>query len=133
MGYPLPMSRPLAHPNIEDVTVAGILHALADPVRLAIIGELLKAESGLNCTQTTCKLDMAMPKSTCSQHYRILREAGLIESERKGVELTSRVRYRELEARFPGLLQSILKAHEKEMTKSRRRGRGARGSTASAA
>jgi len=126
------MGRPLAHPNIEDITVAGILHALADPVRLAIVGELLKAERGMNCTQTTGKLDMAMPKSTCSQHYRILREAGLIVSERKGVELSSRVRLRELDARFPGLLQSILKAHEKEVAKTRRR-RGSRSGTPSAA
>lgn len=127
------MSRPLAHPNIEDVTVAGILHALADPVRLAIIGELLKAECGMNCTETTGKLEMAMPKSTCSQHYRILREAGLIESERKGVELTSRVRLKELDARFPGLLQSILKSHERECARSRKRGRSGRGPAASAA
>jgi DNA-binding transcriptional ArsR family regulator len=117
------MGRPLAHPNIEDVTVAGILHALADPVRLAIMGELLKAESGISCTQATGKLDLAMPKSTCSQHYRILREAGLILSERIGVELRSHVRLRELDSRFPGLLQSILKAHEKETAKSRRRAR----------
>jgi DNA-binding transcriptional ArsR family regulator len=121
------MGRPISHPNIEDITVAGILHALADPHRLAIVGELLKAESGLNCTQTTGKLEVPMPKSTCSQHYRILREAGLIACERKGVEMTSRVRLRELDARFPGLLQSILKAHEKETAKGRRRGRGSKG------
>lgn len=120
------MGRPLAHPNMEDVTVAGVLHALADPVRLAIVCELLKAESGISCTEAAGKLDMAMPKSTCSQHYRILREAGLIESERKGVELRSHVRLRELDARFPGLLQSILKAHEKELIQTRRRGRGSR-------
>lgn len=117
------MSRPLAHPNIEDITVAGILHALADPMRLAIVSELLKVEAGLSCTQTTDRLEVEMPKSTCSQHYRILRESGLILSERKGVELTSWVRVRELETRFPGLLQSILKAHEQETTKTRRRGR----------
>jgi DNA-binding transcriptional ArsR family regulator len=119
------MSRPLPHPHSEDITVAGILHALADPVRLAIVSELLKAEEGMSCTQTTGRLELPMPKSTCSQHYRILREAGLIVSERKGVELSSRVRVRELDARFPGLLQSILKAHDKEKVKARRRTRGA--------
>lgn len=121
------MSRPIAHPNSEDITVAGILHALADPVRLAIVSELLKAEAGLNCTQATERLAVDMPKSTCSQHYRILRESGLIVSERKGVELTSRVRVRELETRFPGLLQAILKAREQETkqetAKTRRPGR----------
>jgi DNA-binding transcriptional ArsR family regulator len=117
------MARPLPHPNIDDITVAGILHALADPVRLAIVSELLKAQEGMSCTETTSRLELPMPKSTCSQHYRILREAGLIESERKGVELTSRVRLRELESRFPGLLQSILKAHDKEKGRTRRRSR----------
>ena len=118
------MSRPLTHPNIEDITVTGILYALSDPVRLAIVSELLKEEAGLNCTCMTDRLEVEMPKSTCSQHYRILRESGLIVSERKGVELTSRVRVRELETRFPGLLQSILKAHEQETAKTRRRERG---------
>ena len=124
------MGRPLSHPNIEDVTVAGILHALADPVRLAIMSELLKAESGTSCTAITGKLAVPMPKSTCSQHYRILREAGLVVSERIGVELRSRVRLRELDSRFPGLVQSILKAHEKEVAKPRRRGRGSRSGVA---
>ena len=118
------MGRPLTHPNIEDITVAGILYALSDPVRLTIVSELLKEEAGLNCARMTDRLEVEMPKSTCSQHYRILRESGLIVSERKGVELTSRVRAHELEARFPGLLQSILKAHEQETSKTRRRGRG---------
>ena len=112
------MGRPLSHPSITDITVAGILHALADPARIAIVRELLKAEDGMSCTETTGKIKTAMPKSTCSQHYRILREAGLIMSERKGVELSSRVRMRELEARFPGLLQSILKSYTRESARS---------------
>jgi DNA-binding transcriptional ArsR family regulator len=91
-----------------------------------------RAAEGLHCggnarihTETTLKLKLAMPKSTCSQHYRILREAGLIVSERRGVDLSSRVRAAELEARFPGLLDSILKSYTKETARrdlrSRRR------------
>ena len=114
LRYPSLMARPLPHPHIEDVTVAGIMHALSDPVRLGIVSKLLKNPSGMNCTETTLKLNLAMPKSTCSQHYRILREAGLIMSERRGVDLSSRVRTAELDARFPGLLASILKAYGKE-------------------
>jgi DNA-binding transcriptional ArsR family regulator len=114
------MSRPLTHPHIDDVTVAGILHALSDPVRLGIIGKLLKSPAGMNCTETTLKLKLNMPKSTCSQHYRILREAGLIVSERRGVDLSSRVRASELEARFPGLLSSILKSYKKETSRPAR-------------
>jgi len=107
-------SRPLFHPNIESVTVAGILHALADPVRLAIVCELLSAKSAVNCVDTMSKVKIAMPKSTSSQHFQILREAGLISSERKGVELLNQLRLNELEARFPGLLTTILKAYSQE-------------------
>ena len=114
------MGRPLTHPHIDDVTVAGILHALSDPVRLGIIAKLLKSPAGMNCTQTTLKLKLNMPKSTCSQHYRILREAGLIVSERRGVDLSSRVRDSELETRFPGLLSSILKSYKKETSRPAR-------------
>jgi len=114
------VARPLTHPHIDDVTVAGILHALSDPVRLGIVGKLLKTPAGMNCTETTLKLKLAMPKSTCSQHYRILREAGLIVSERRGVDLSSRVRAAELQTRFPGLLASILKSYKKETTRPAR-------------
>ena len=117
------MARPLAHPGVDDLSVAAILHALADPARLAIVREMLKAQNGMNCTETTCKLKDPMPKSTCSQHFRVLREAGIIVSERKGVELSSRVRAQELEERFPGLLQTILKAHDRETQKVNRRAR----------
>jgi DNA-binding transcriptional ArsR family regulator len=111
------VARPLTHPHIDDVTIAGVLHALSDPVRLGIVSKLMKAPGGMNCTETTLKLKLAMPKSTCSQHYRILREAGLIVSERRGVDLSSRVRASELEARFPGLLASILRSYAKESSR----------------
>jgi DNA-binding transcriptional ArsR family regulator len=123
------MSRPLAHPDAAAISLAGLLFALADPVRLAIVRELLKSPAGLNCTQTTARLGVAMPKSTCSQHYRILRESGLIASERRGTELVSRVRTRLLAERFPGLLESVFRAYERECQSASRR----RASRASAA
>jgi DNA-binding transcriptional ArsR family regulator len=107
-------ARPLRHPDIESITVADILHALADPVRLAIVNELMEAGSGMNCVETMSRAKIVLAKSTCSQHFQILRDAGLIRCERKGVELTSRLRIRELEGRFPGLLKSILEAYKKE-------------------
>jgi DNA-binding transcriptional ArsR family regulator len=114
------MSRLLTHPHISDVTVASILHALSDPVRIGIVSELLKTREGMNCTKMTVKLARPMAKSTCSQHYRILREAGLISSERKGVHLSSRVRDAELQTRFPGLLAAILESHKKEIVQAAR-------------
>ena len=103
--------RPLVHPSIEDVTVEGILHALSDPVRVAIYAEL----AGSNCTNICSNFlqmsDRSIPKSTLSQHFRALREAGLVRSERRGVEMHNTSRCVEIEQRFPGLLSAILKAH----------------------
>ena len=114
------MTRPLTHPHMRDFTVAAILHALSDPARLAIVCELMRSADRMNCTETTQRLKQPMAKSTCSQHYRILREAGVISSERIGVDLTSRVREAELETRFPGLLHSIIEAYRKESPRARR-------------
>jgi hypothetical protein len=38
-------------------------------------------------------------------------------SERRGVDLSSRIRSAELETRFPGLLASILKSYKKETSR----------------
>ncbi len=102
--------RPLKHPEMASVALTDVLHALADPDRLAIVAALDDARTPLNCVETMERVGRSLPKSTCSQHYVILREAGLIWCERKGVELESRLRTAELDRRFPGLLRSILKA-----------------------
>jgi DNA-binding transcriptional ArsR family regulator len=103
--------RPLVHPSIEDITVEGILHALSDPVRAAIYAELA-ISSGATCSNFLKISDRDIPKSTLSQHFRALREAGLIRSERQGVEMRNSTRCAEVEQRFPGLLSTIMKAHQ---------------------
>jgi DNA-binding transcriptional ArsR family regulator len=107
------MPRPLQHPAPEDISIAAVLHALSDPVRAAIVRELAKTPQGMNCTGMNERLGLKLAKSSCSQHYRILRDAGVIFCERKGVELFSRVRTQELAAKFPGLLRSILTGYER--------------------
>jgi DNA-binding transcriptional ArsR family regulator len=103
--------RPLFHPSIEDVTVEGILHALSDSVRVAIYADIVAQECPQNCSNFLKVSDKAIPKSTLSQHFRILREAGLIRSERHGVEMRNISRCTELEERFPGLIRAIVTAH----------------------
>lgn len=103
--------RPLIHPSIEDITVEGILHALSDPVRAAIYAELA-ISSGATCSNFLKVSDRDIPKSTLSQHFRALREAGLIRSERQGVEMRNTTRCVEIEQRFPGLITTIMKAHQ---------------------
>ena len=103
--------RPLVHPSLEDVTVEGILHALSDPVRVAIYADILSQGCASNCTAFATVRNNAIPKSTLSQHFKTLREAGLIRSERIGVEMQNTSRCQEVEQRFPGLLSAIVKAH----------------------
>jgi DNA-binding transcriptional ArsR family regulator len=103
--------RPLLHPSLEDITVEGILHALSDPVRAAIFTDIAAQECSHKCSMFLSIGDMAIPKSTLSQHFKVLREAGLIRGERRGVEMHNTSRCTEIEKRFPGLLEAIIKAH----------------------
>ena len=103
--------RPLFHPSIEEITVEGILHALSDPVRVAIYADIVSQECSQNCSTFLTVSDKTIPKSTLSQHFRELREAGLIRGERRGVEMHNTSRCAEIEERFPGLLRAIVNAH----------------------
>ncbi len=103
--------RPLVHPAIEAVTVEGILYALSDPVRVAIYADIVTQGCPQMCSTFLTVSDHPIPKSTLSQHFRILRENGLIRSERRGVEMRNTTRCAEIEGRFPGLIPAILRAH----------------------
>ncbi|PTY02244.1 transcriptional regulator [Verrucomicrobia bacterium LW23] len=103
--------KPLMHPSIEDVTVEGILHALSDPTRVAIFTQIVGANCAQICSQFLMLNEKPVPKSTLSQHFRALREAGLIRSERKGIEMHNTSRCAEIETRFPGLIRAIVQAH----------------------
>jgi DNA-binding transcriptional ArsR family regulator len=108
--------RPLIHPSIDDITVEGVLHALSDPVRVAIYAQLAAASGAATCSNFLQISNRSVPKSTLSQHFRALREAGLVRSERQGVEMRNVSRCRELEQRFPGLIPAILNAHSVQAT-----------------
>jgi len=103
--------RPLFHPSLEDITVEGILHALSDPVRVAIFADIVSQECSQNCSTFLTVSDKTIPKSTLSEHFRALREAGLIRGERRGVQMHNTSRCAEIEERFPGLLLAIVNAH----------------------
>src|SRR5439155_7182966 len=42
--------RPLFHPSIEEITVEAILHALADPVRVALYAEIVASACPRSCS-----------------------------------------------------------------------------------
>lgn len=92
------------HPRLDDVTLPAALHALADPCRLEIVRRLA-GDDELSCANAACH---TIPKSTLSNHFKVLRGAGLIRTRPAGREFLSTLRREEFEGRFPGLLGSIL-------------------------
>jgi len=112
--------RPLVHPAIEDVTVEAILHALADPVRVAIYARIIGSQFPQSCSTLMTVTAVAVPKSTLSQHFKVLREAGLIRSERRGVEMQNASRCAEVESRFPGLIPAVMSAYDAQQKREAR-------------
>lgn len=103
----VPEARPPAsgEPERDDIELAALLHALSDPVRLQIIAELGDG------TEHTCgSIKLPVTKSTCTHHFRVLREAGLIHQRQEGTSRLNSLRRADLEARFPGLLDTVLRA-----------------------
>jgi len=117
--------RPLFHPAASDITVEGILHALSDPVRVNIFAKIANADGPQTCSAFLEVSDKVVPKSTLSQHFNVLRQAGLIRSERKGVEMLNTARHDELRERFGALIMAIIEAHtaqrERELRAKRTR------------
>lgn len=110
------MSR-FTHPRLEDVPLASVLHALSEPARLRIVRRLdedrRKGGSGLSCCEGACE---GMPRATISNHYAVLRGAGLAEGRREGVSVIHRLRRDDIDRRFPGLLDAVLEAEEPALT-----------------
>ncbi|HEX8806857.1 MAG TPA: metalloregulator ArsR/SmtB family transcription factor [Candidatus Aquilonibacter sp.] len=90
-------------PTREDLELAKVLYALSDPVRLRMVAELHRLGE-VPCGTVAAEL----PKSTRSHHLKVLREAGITRTRFEGTERRTRLRYDCLEARFPGLLRSVL-------------------------
>jgi DNA-binding transcriptional ArsR family regulator len=104
----IPMDR-FTHPDLKDVTLTAVLHALADPNRRAILRRLAADKQcegkGLSCAMAA---PANLPKATMSNHYTVLRNAGLVRAERRGTEVVHAIRCTEVEARFPGVLSAVL-------------------------
>lgn len=99
--------RPLHHPARESLTLSRVLYALSDPMRLLVIRQLA-ARDGQPCG-AFC---LPVAKSTASHHFRVLREAGLIQMRAEGTQYMNSLRREDIESRFPGLLNAVLQASE---------------------
>jgi ArsR family transcriptional regulator, arsenate/arsenite/antimonite-responsive transcriptional repressor len=82
--------------------MAPVLAALADPVRLRIVSMLIDAPDGSSCG---CDLEvpLGLSQPTVSHHLKVLREAGLVEGERRG----RWVHYRVVPTRLAEIAQAL--------------------------
>jgi DNA-binding transcriptional ArsR family regulator len=111
--------KPLFHPSAGDITVESILHALSDPARVQIFAAIAQSECAQTCAVLSKLSDRQVPKSTLSQRFKTLREAGLIRSERRGVKMYNTPRCQEIDQRFPGLLTAISNALARQTQRKR--------------
>lgn len=88
--------------------MTAVLCALGDPIRLKIVKSL--AVNGEQPCGAAC--EVAIPKSTLSRHFQVLREAGIIHIRLEGTQRINSLRREDLDARFPGLLDLVLQASE---------------------
>ncbi len=96
--------QPLPHPEVDRIALPEVLAALGDQTRLAIIAHLSRAGAGMTCGQFT---DLAS-KTAISYHVSKLREAGVVNVVPEGTRRRVSLRRADLDARFPGFLDSII-------------------------
>ena len=96
-------------PHGDEMTLAAVMAALSDPMRVAIVRQLA-AEGERTCGT----FDLGISKATRSHHFRVLREAGLTRTRAEGTHRHVSLRREAVDARFPGLLDAVLTAAERE-------------------
>src|SRR5919202_5072806 len=96
--------RALYEPAKDDLSLPHVLHALSDPVRLQILQTLTEGK------RVCSTLKMPLAKSTLSHHLKLLREAGITHTRIDGVRRLVSLRRADLDARFPGLIETVLAA-----------------------
>ncbi|XVV08627.1 ArsR/SmtB family transcription factor [Actinoplanes sp. CA-131856] len=97
--------RTFEHPERDELDLSRVLSALADPVRRHIVFRLFEL-SPKGCAE----IEVPVSKSTATHHYRVLREAGLIRQHYQGTSIMNVLRMRDVETRFPGLLEAVIAA-----------------------
>jgi DNA-binding transcriptional ArsR family regulator len=96
----------LQHPAVDKLDLVEVLQALGDPVRLQIVRYLASVDGPIACHE----IPIPVSKSTGSHHLKVLREAGIVWTDVDGTRKYPRLRRDDLEARFPGLLDSVLRS-----------------------
>jgi DNA-binding transcriptional ArsR family regulator len=101
--------KPVHHPNPGEISLPAVMAALSDPVRVEIVRCLASAGEAACGT-----FDLGIAKATRSHHFRVLREAGLTHTRAQGTHRLVSLRRDEVDERFPGLLDAVLAAAERD-------------------
>ncbi len=97
VSYYSPMTRePLAIDEAERL--ARMFKALSDPIRLRLLSMIASHEGGEACVCELTDGGFTVTGPTISHHLKVLREAGLIEGERRGTWVYYRAKLAALSA-----------------------------------
>jgi DNA-binding transcriptional ArsR family regulator len=92
-------------PEMTQVQLVDVLRAVADPIRLQIVRLLADGEPH---SKSGPEWEFDVQKSTLSHHFKALREAGVTLTIVSGRTHAIQLRKRELDERFPGLIDALL-------------------------
>jgi DNA-binding transcriptional ArsR family regulator len=92
---------------VAEMDLASVMHALADPARLAMVAALDETPE-LSCAALGQQAGTGMAKSTTTHHLGVLRHAGLITTRHEGQRKLASLRRAELDSKFPGLLDAVV-------------------------
>ncbi len=96
-------TKPLSQDQAERV--AGLMKALSDPVRLRLMSLIAAADEACVCDLTA---PFTVSQPTISHHLKVLRDAGLVDGERRGTWVWYRARREALDA-IGGLFAGALR------------------------
>lgn len=106
--------RELPHPAPDEIRLEAVLHALADPMRLRVVCKLDGYGEGEGRGATCSQTELPVSPSTVTHHFRVLREAGVINQCYRGTAKINCLRRKDLDTLFPGLLDAVLRAGHRD-------------------
>ncbi|MGP3971690.1 ArsR/SmtB family transcription factor [Streptomyces sp. 6N223] len=102
------------HPDADDITLQGVLEALADPVRRSIVRQIANAPGDMACGTFA----ISVTRSTGTHHFRVLRQSGIVRQYYAGTSKMNMLRRTDLDRAFPGLLDAIVEAANQEAVRA---------------
>lgn len=96
--------KPISHPHPSDVTLAMVLHALADPTRLALLLAIIEQGGPV----TTPELAPQQATSSVHEHLAVLRQAGLIWTRKGSASLEHSDRTPDHAGRYGAVVEAIV-------------------------